>query len=121
MNRCIKLILGAMFLLSLFSCKPGDCGKNFYISGKVVDQNDLPMSDVEVYEVTHFGFVGKPAASTNASGDFSYFLGKYSDLGNGYIFFRKTGYPDLSTSPVLGKGDGTCNDQQIIRNGKMSP
>lgn len=100
--------------------KSNECGKNFYISGNVIDQNDLPLTDVEVRSVTPLGY-DSIEVTTNTSGDFSKYLGKYSDLGNGYIYFRKAGYQNLVTSPVIGKGDGTCNDQNIIRNGKMSP
>lgn len=97
--------------------KSNECGRNFYLSGRVTDQSGVPLENVEVREVTHFGF-DSVETTTNASGDYSSFLGTYSDLGNGYIYFRKSGYRDTATSSI-GKGDGSCGDQQVVRDGIM--
>jgi len=115
-------MLGIILIIFIFASCPqsNECGRNFYFSGKVTDQNDMPLQDVEVHSVGHYG-LDIIRTTTNASGDYSKFEGTYSDLGNEYIYFRKAGFQDLITTPVIGKGDGACGDQQIIRNGKMQP
>mgnify|MGYP001611362232 FL=1 len=110
-----------IILLIFASCpKSNECGRSFYISGKVTDQNGVPLENVEVHSVDPFNY-DVIQVTTNASGDYSHLIGTYSDLGSTYIYFRKSGFQDLTTSPVIGKGNGACGDQQIIRDGVMVP
>ncbi|MEK6627849.1 MAG: carboxypeptidase-like regulatory domain-containing protein [Bdellovibrionota bacterium] len=107
-------------ILIFASCpKCNECGRNFYISGTVADQMGNPIQGVEVHYVTHYGF-DSASATTDAQGKFSQFHGSYTNLGNSYIYYRKAGFQDLTT-PVIGKGNGACGDQQIIRDGVMVP
>lgn len=117
----MKMTVIIVILLLFVSCpKSNECGRNFFYSGKVTDQNAVPLENVEVHSVGHYNF-DKLETTTNASGDYTKFVGTYSDLGNEYIYFRKSGFQDLITAPVIGKGDGACGDQQIVRDGVMVP
>ena len=66
----MKMILLIISILVFLGCpKNNECGSNFYISGKITDQNDVPMQDVEVHYVTHYGF-DVLTTTTNASADY---------------------------------------------------
>jgi hypothetical protein len=118
----MKIILCFISFLILPSCKRDDsCLINYFVSGTLTDSSLLPVESADIYEITHYGYIStKPSARTDATGKFRYFLGSYSDVGNTYVFYRKTGYADLATAPI-GKGNGSCGDQEIVRDGVMLP
>lgn len=114
-----KTYLILIFLFFIGCKKESECTKNFYISGKVTDQSLNPLSDVQVIGVTNFNYTYN-VTSTNASGDYTAYEGKYSDLGDTRYIFRKSGYQDLTTR-TFNNGDGTCNDQYLIIDGQLVP
>jgi hypothetical protein len=115
-KNCFLIVL--IFLIS--GCpKNHDCVINFYFSGTVTDQSGNPIQGVEVHTVTPFGYDSQEF-TTDSNGKFSGFEGSYSDLGDSYIYFRKSGYKDLVTAPI-GKGSGACGDQEVVRDGVMVP
>lgn len=108
-----------LVLLPITSCKKNtDCIINYYISGKVTDINGNGIPNVEIHYLTHYGFDSVITETTDSEGKYSYFEGSYTDLGNSYIYFKKAGYKD-SITPAIGKGNGACGDQQIIRDASM--
>lgn len=117
MKIYLTLIL-IIFLITSGCKKNNECLINFYISGQVIDANNNGIPSVEIHYVTHYGFDSVIKETTDSEGKFSYFEGSYSDLGNSYIYFRKSGYKDTITS-AIGKGNGSCGDQQIIRDAIM--
>jgi hypothetical protein len=112
--------LSTLLLVGGCPNKNGECLINFYISGTVTDQGGVAIQGVEVHYVTHYGH-DSIVSVTDLQGKYSEFHGSYTDLGNSYIYFRKSGFQDLTTSPVIGKGNGACGDQQIVRDGVMLP
>lgn len=109
-----------IILVFFVGCKnQSECAKNFYISGKVTDLSSNPLSDVQVIGVTNFNYTYN-ATTTNASGDYTVYEGKYSDLGNSHYIFRKNGYQDQTTR-AFNNGDGTCNDQLLVIDGQLAP
>lgn len=114
-----KILILLWFPILLASCKKSnDCLINFFISGKVTDSSGNGLTGVEIHDVDHYNFDAKKPETTDSEGKYSFFLGSYSDIGNTYIYFKKTGYKD-SITPAIGKGNGACGDQQIIRDASM--
>lgn len=107
------LVVLFLILMTLVGCKKnGDCVINYFISGTVTDSNGVPIDRAEVHLIDTYNF-DVSRANTDTSGKYSFFLGSYSDVGNSYIVIKKTGYKNFSTS-AIGKGNGTCGDQQLI-------
>lgn len=98
-----------------------DCVVKFNVQGHVTDSTDTPLTDVEVYVKTQYGtesFLTK----TDVNGDYKIFLGAYSDLGKSYLIFKKSGFQEADTAASpLGRGNGSCADQFIVRNAVLVP
>jgi hypothetical protein len=118
----MKTFLLLLNLFTLLGCKKDEsCIINYYISGTVKTAGADPILGVDIFLTDHYNYTSvKPYSSTDAVGKFRYFLGSYSDLGNSYVLYRKAGYSDLATAPI-GKGNGNCGDQEIVRDGVMIP
>ncbi|WP_415063799.1 carboxypeptidase-like regulatory domain-containing protein [Bdellovibrio sp.] len=112
-----------IFALALTGCPAvnDECRVLFTLQGRVVDVNGNPIGGVSVLFVTHYGFESDFTV-TDSDGNYSKVLGFYSDLGNSYLIFRKTGLREVDSSSLpYGKGDGRCVDQKLIRNAIIEP
>lgn len=115
-----KFLLAFYVLIIAGGCeKDDDCSINFFITGRVVDGSGTAVPDAEVRVNTTLGSEST-RATTDLDGKFRFFLGSYSDAGATFIYFRKTGYQDFATG-ALGKGNGTCGDQEVVRDGTLQP
>lgn len=115
-------IIAMVSCILLTGC-PGtdECIKPYTFKGQVVDGTSTPITGVEVRVVTHYG-TDFSVTTTDSNGEYEAEQSAYSDLGNSYLYFKKSGYQNFSTQDQpIGKGDGTCRDQIIVRNAVMTP
>lgn len=117
----LRVVAPFIFLFGLSGC-PADngCLMDFTVAGKVVDGLGNPVTDVAVYLVNSNGseYI---IVVTDINGEFIYHREMfYGQLEFKYLHYKKVGYTDV-TSALLGKGDGTCNHQIIVRNAVIAP
>jgi hypothetical protein len=118
------IIIGISSLL--YSCPttcyvdPG-CDRNFSLSGTVLDQSSNPVVGAEVYM---YDPRGNPTSilvtTTDASGKYTYNFTTYTHSSNNYLFFRKSGFQDLSTN-ILADRNADCGNFLLVRDGVMVP
>lgn len=114
----LSFISCLLLCLSVNSCRLEDCGKTFLITGKVVDQSNIPIADVKIR--WHYSDASIPEmvlGYTGSNGIYSISHENHGGLRGASIEFVKSGFAtQVSTSYSENEaGSGLCGNITLTR------
>lgn len=113
----------SVLFLSLSSCIE-DCTKKFLLTGKVVDQSNIPVADVKIrWYYSNPTTPENVLGYTDGSGNYSAMITNFGGLSGVVLEFVKPGYANQLSAPysVPEAGSRQCGNITLTRNATLTP